>query len=143
LSGKIILGKGKILLASMMIISLLSFITRAQEASSKILEISGIKEVKSIIKGAGENLIAFDVFAKWCTPCKILSPILEQIAQEYEEKITIYKIDVDKNQDLASAFGVRGVPYVVFVKNGKPVHSMTGLQSKDDYIKVINQFFKT
>ena len=143
MKGQIILGKGKILLASMMIISLLSFITRAQEASSKVREISGIKEVESVIKGAGENLIAFDVFAKWCNPCKVLSPILEQIAQEYEEKVTIYKIDVDKNQDLAGAFGVKGVPHVVFVKNGKPVHSMTGLRSKDDYIRVINKFFKT
>jgi thioredoxin len=63
----------------------------------------------------GDKPAIVDFYATWCGPCKSVSPILEELAQEYDGKIYIYKIDVDKEEELAAAFGVRSVPTLLFI----------------------------
>ena len=81
--------------------------------------------------------VLVDFFADWCGPCKMLSPILKQVKDALGEDVTIIKIDVDKNQSLASKYQVRGVPTMLLFKNGKQVWRQSGVLQKDDIINVI------
>jgi thioredoxin 1 len=90
----------------------------------------------SIIKS--EIPVLVDFFADWCGPCKVLGPILEQVKEELRAEVKIIKIDVDKNQLLASKYQVRGVPTMLLFKNGKQVWRQSGVLQKGDIIKVIN-----
>jgi thioredoxin len=80
----------------------------------------------------------FDLYADWCAPCKILSPMLEEIAKENKDKVTVYKINIDKNPGIAAALNVTGIPFVILVKNKQVVNAFTGVQSKDTYVRAIN-----
>ena len=82
--------------------------------------------------------VLVDFFATWCGPCQTMAPILKQVKDELGEKVTIIKIDVDKNQALANKFQVRGVPTFVLYKNGKQVWKQAGLVSKRDLITILS-----
>jgi thioredoxin len=110
---------------------------------SVVSEINNMEQLSSIVEKSGKDLIMLDLYADWCQPCKILSPMLEKIAVEHMHKVTVYKIDVDKNPDIARAFQVPGIPYVVFVKDKKAVYAITGLRSKTEYIDAINRFYNS
>ena len=74
-----------------------------------------------------------DVYADWCGPCRIASPILEEIAQEYKGKINVYKVDIQKDQELAAVFGVQGIPAFLYCpKEGAPRMSSGIGQSKEE-----------
>ncbi|MEH1006697.1 thioredoxin [Winogradskyella sp. ECml5-4] len=81
--------------------------------------------------------VLVDFFADWCGPCKMLSPILKQVKEAMGEDVSIIKIDVDKNQALASKYQVRGVPTMLLFKNGKQVWRQSGVLQKDEIINVI------
>lgn len=73
-----------------------------------------------------------DFWAEWCGPCRMLTPIIEELATEYEGKVVIGKCDVDKNNDLAVKFSVRNIPLVVFIKPGGELgDKLVGAASKD------------
>jgi len=84
-----------------------------------------------------ETPVLVDFFAEWCGPCKSLAPILEDVKAELGEAIKIVKIDVDKNQLLASNYQVKGVPTMLLFKNGKQVWRQSGMLQKNDIINVI------
>ena len=71
-----------------------------------------------------------DFYATWCGPCKALSPILEQLKEEYSGKATIIKIDVDENPDLASHYNIRSVPTIMVFKNGDILQTIKGFPGK-------------
>lgn len=89
----------------------------------------------TIIKS--EKPILIDFFATWCGPCKTLGPILKQVKDSLGERITILKIDVDKNQQISSQYQVRGVPTMILFQSGKQLWRQSGVLSKDDIIKTI------
>ena len=82
--------------------------------------------------------VLVDFFAEWCGPCKMLGPVLKQVKESLGDSVSIIKIDVDKNQALASKYQVRGVPTMLLFKNGKQVWRQSGVLQKDDIIKIIN-----
>jgi len=82
-------------------------------------------------------LIAF--FAEWCGPCKTMSPILKEVKANLGNDISVIKVDVDKNQALASKYQVRGVPTLMLFKKGKQLWRQSGVLSSNDIIKIINQ----
>lgn len=84
-----------------------------------------------------EKSVLIDFFATWCGPCKTLAPILKQVKDNLGERITILKIDVDKNQQLASKHQVRGVPTMILFQNGKQLWRQSGVLSKDEIMKTI------
>jgi thioredoxin 1 len=84
-----------------------------------------------------EKPVLIDFSADWCGPCKMLAPILKQVKDSLGERITILKIDVDKNQALASKYQVRGVPTMVLYQNGKQLWRQSGVLTKDEIIKII------
>ena len=67
-----------------------------------------------------------DFWAEWCGPCLALAPLVDEIAGDMEGKLKVCKVDVDKNTQSAARFGVRGIPYIVLLKDGKQVDSVTG-----------------
>ena len=79
-----------------------------------------------------KGLVFIDFWAEWCGPCRSLTPIIEELAEEYEGKVVIGKCDVDQNNDLAMKFSVRNIPLVVFVKPGGQMNDkLVGAASKD------------
>ncbi|WP_099365552.1 thioredoxin [Sphingobacterium sp. 1.A.4] len=85
-------------------------------------------------------LVLVDFSAAWCGPCQMLAPILQEVKAELGDKLSIIKIDVDKNQAVAAKFQVQGVPTLILYKNGNQVWRQSGLQQKSELIKLINSF---
>lgn len=83
--------------------------------------------------------VLVDFFAEWCGPCKTMSPILKEVAEKVQGKAKIIKIDVDKNQQAATAYKVRGVPTLILFKNGKQLWRQSGMISGNDLINLITQ----
>ncbi len=81
--------------------------------------------------------VLVDFFATWCGPCQMLAPILKEVKANLGERISIIKIDVDKNQAVAAQYQVRGVPTMILFQNGKQLWRQSGVLSKEDIIKVI------
>lgn len=84
--------------------------------------------------------VLVDFFAEWCGPCKMISPILKEVKEELQDKISIIKIDVDKNQSLASQYQVRGVPTLVLYNKGQQVWRQSGLVKKREILSIIQKF---
>ncbi len=88
----------------------------------------------------GDKPCIIDFYADWCGPCKRVAPILEELAKEYGDKIIIYKIDVDKENELAATFGIQSIPTILFVPvKGVPQISQ-GALPKSEFIKQIDNF---
>lgn len=79
-----------------------------------------------------------DFYADWCGPCKMVAPILEELAKEYQGKINIYKIDTEDQQELAGAFGIRSIPSMLFVPMNEQPQMAVGALPKDSLIQAIN-----
>ena len=89
---------------------------------------------------AGDKPCIIDFYADWCKPCKMIAPIMEELAAEYKDDIYIYKIDTQKERELAQVFGIRSIPAVLFVPmEGKPQMS-TGALPKETFKQVIDDF---
>jgi len=113
---------------------------QASIADSVISVIDNVEQFDKIIETSGKHLLMFYFYADWCRPCKEFRPVLEKIAKENIDSATVYKINIDKNKDLANKFRARGVPHVAFVKKKQILHSLTGLYPKDMYLKAIKRF---
>ena len=81
--------------------------------------------------------VVVDFFANWCGPCRMLSPILEEVKDELKDKVEIYKVNVDDEEILARQFGVMSIPCLFFFKNGEMVEKQVGLVNKDVLVSKI------
>ena len=89
----------------------------------------------------GERPAIIDFYADWCGPCKMVEPIMEELAKEYEGKVDIFKIDTDKEQELAAMFQIRSIPSVLFIPvNDKPRMAI-GAMPKEGYVNAIKDIF--
>ena len=87
----------------------------------------------------GELPAIIDFYADWCGPCKMVAPVLEELSEEYKDQINIYKVDTEVEQELASVFGIRSIPSILFIpKNDKPQMSM-GALPKTTFKEVIDK----
>ncbi|WP_019039592.1 thioredoxin [Psychroflexus tropicus] len=87
-----------------------------------------------------ETPVLIDFFADWCGPCKMLAPILKEVKEELGEGVKIIKIDVDKNQQLAAKYQVRGVPTMMIFKDGEQKWRQSGVLQKDDLVQRIRSY---
>lgn len=86
-----------------------------------------------------ESTILVDFWAEWCSPCKVLEPILEEVAVELAGKIKIGKVNVDDNRILANKYGIMNIPTMILFIDGKKVHQFVGVQSKERIIHILNK----
>ena len=78
----------------------------------------------------GEQPLVVDFWATWCGPCRMVGPVISELAQEYDGRVTVGKCDVEENEDLAAEFGIRNNPTIIFFKGGQVVDKIVGAQSK-------------
>ena len=81
--------------------------------------------------------MVLDFWAEWCGPCRMVSPIIDELAQEYAGRVVIGKMDVDNNDEVVGQFGIRNIPTVLFLKNGEMVDKIVGATSKDKFVEKI------
>ena len=93
-------------------------------------------------KFEGDKPVIIDFYADWCQPCKIVSPILEEIAQEYDGKVDVYKIDTEDQQELAAMFGIRSIPSILFIPQDEQPQMAQGALPKDTIEKAISDVLK-
>ena len=86
-----------------------------------------------------EKLVLVDFFATWCGPCQMLSPIISEIAEEYEEKVKVCKVNTDENGELAMQFGISGIPTLLFFKDGNLLKTTVGFHSKEEIEEILNE----
>lgn len=87
-----------------------------------------------------DKLLVVDFFATWCGPCKKLSPTLDEVSEEFGDRVNIVKVDVDESEDLAMTYSIRSVPTVLFFKNGQQVDKFVGALPKSEIVsKIENQ----
>ncbi|MCB0435218.1 MAG: thioredoxin, partial [Mangrovimonas sp.] len=87
-----------------------------------------------------ESIVLVDFFAEWCGPCKMMAPILKQVKDQLQDQVTILKIDVDKNPEIAGKLQIRGVPTLMLFKSGKTLWRQSGVVQASDLVTVINQY---
>ncbi|MFH1283703.1 MAG: thioredoxin [bacterium] len=100
------------------------------------LELSESTFQKEIIQGKGVSLV--DFWAPWCGPCKMIAPVIDELAQEYKDKVKIAKVNVDNNMQISSQFSIGSIPTLLLFKDGKVVNQVVGLVSKAELKKRID-----
>ena len=86
-----------------------------------------------------EKLVLVDLYATWCGPCRALAPVLEEIAEKYQDKIKVVKVNVDEEESIAQRFGVMSIPTVIFFRDGKAVASFVGLKSPSEIESIVEK----
>ena len=101
------------------------------------MEVTITSEVYAKLK-AGDQPFVIDFWATWCGPCRIVSPIISEMAEKYDGKIVVGKCDVEEIEDLSMEFGIRNIPTILFFKNGEVVDKMVGAQAKPKLVEKFN-----
>lgn len=86
-----------------------------------------------------DKLVLIDFYADWCGPCKMMSPIIDEIAEEVGDKIKVGKINVDENQELAMEYEVMSIPTIIILQNGEVKNSFVGVRKKEEIISCLEK----
>lgn len=98
----------------------------------EIINVNGQNFEEEVIKS--EKPVLIDFYADWCGPCKMLSPIIDEIAEEKNGEYKVGKINIDQNQELAMKFNVMSIPTIIIFKDGKPEKTFVGVRSKSEIL---------
>lgn len=83
--------------------------------------------------------VVIDFWAEWCGPCRMVAPIIEQLAEEYKDNVIVGKIDVDENNEATTKYGIRNIPTILFIKKGQVVDKIVGTADKRLFVDKINK----
>ncbi len=86
-----------------------------------------------------DKLVVIDFWAEWCGPCKMIGPIIDEIGEEYQDRVVVGKVDVDNNDEATSRYGIRSIPTVLFIKNGEVVDKLVGAGAKSLFTEKIEK----
>lgn len=86
----------------------------------------------------GNLPLVVDFWATWCGPCRMVAPMIEELAKEYDGKIVVGKCDVEDNEEIAAEYGIRNIPTILFFKNGEVVDKLIGAQPKPKFVEKFN-----
>lgn len=100
----------------------------------KAIELNG-SNFESTVK---DGVAVVDFWAPWCGPCRMVAPVIEELAEQYDGKVKICKVNTDENQDIAAKFGIRSIPTIMFFKNGQQVDTIIGAAAKQAFEQKIN-----
>lgn len=106
-------------------------------ASDKIVVLTSDNFESEVINS--DKPVLVDFWASWCGPCRAVAPVIDELAEDYEGKAKVGKVNVDEQGELAAMFGIRSIPTIMLFKNGKAVTSMVGARPKADFAKVIEE----
>jgi thioredoxin 1 len=105
--------------------------------SKNVLTADDTSFESAILKSS--ELSVVDFWAEWCGPCKALAPTMDEIADQYQGKAKVFKLNVDENPTTPTRYNVRGIPTVIFFKNGQVVDMLTGKYPKEAYLEILNK----
>jgi thioredoxin 1 len=105
-------------------------------SSDKIVHLTDKSFETDVLSAEGLTLV--DFWAEWCGPCKMIAPILDEVAEEYDGKLTIAKLNIDENPETAPKYGIRGIPTLLLFKNGEVAATKVGALSKGQLKEFLN-----
>jgi thioredoxin 1 len=88
----------------------------------------------------GEPLFVVDCTAAWCGPCKLVAPLMDQLAEEYGDRVKVFKLDLDANQAIAKRYAVRSIPAVMFLSQGEVAETLVGVKKYDEYTATLDRY---
>ena len=88
---------------------------------------------------SSDRAVLVDFYADWCGPCRVIGPIVEELATEYDGQIDVRKVNVDDNPELTGRFGIRGIPTLILFKDGEPAETVVGVVAKSALAEVIDR----
>ena len=106
-------------------------------SSGKVIVVTDAEFESTVLQS--DKLVILDFWAEWCQPCKVLAPTVEEIAGEYTETVKVGKLNVDDNPQIATKYGIRGIPTLLFFKGGQVIQQLVGVKSKAEIKKVIDE----
>ena len=110
-----------------------------QAAAATVPNIADAADFDQLIAESGDRILLVDFYADWCAPCKLLAPIIEEVAVSVTDVADVYRVDVDRNRDLAMRMGISGIPVVVLFQSGRPLERLPGLLPRDTYIDAVRR----
>ncbi len=87
-----------------------------------------------------KGVVMVDFWATWCVPCRAMAPVLEEIADQTKGKLTVGKVDIDKNGPLANRFGIQAIPTIIIFKDGQAMETLVGVQSKAALVNALSKY---
>ena len=126
------------------VLLIIFLVFRAKQKMKQIRDVKDSEKVKILSDQNFTNriktgFVLVDFWASWCMPCKLMVPVLNELAEENDGKVTIAKLNVDEAKNTASKFNVRSIPTLILLKNGKEVHRFVGVKSKDYLLKELDR----
>lgn len=109
-------------------------------ASANVAEFTDANFQSEVLESSVPVLV--DFWAEWCMPCRMLTPTIEQLAEEYAGKVKVGKLDTDNNKDVSVKYGIQAIPTVILFKDGEVKRKFVGLQSKGDFAAALDELIK-
>lgn len=125
--------------ATLIVIGLLTAVNaNAQTSESKIKTLTE----SDFTAGTKSGVVLVDFYADWCRPCKMMKPVLEEVAGEYQNKITVASVNTDNNKNLSAKFNISGIPCMIVMKDGKEVKRIIGYREKSQLLAELAEYIK-